>query len=97
MHIEAGRMSSDRSGKGDGRKKLAKVVERYSDALEKNVLRKLSGQNITTKFVLPMFEAFGWDMYKVTEKGPEVHEKAFRDTANVGKGLPDVRPSCLLY
>jgi hypothetical protein len=79
--------------KTEGRKRLSDVIERYSEALEKDTLSKLSEQDITTKFVLPMLEAFGWDVLKVGKEGPEVHEKAFKDKSDVGKGLPDIRLS----
>ncbi len=50
----------------------------------------LSEQDITTKFVLPLLKALNWNSFKITETGPEIHEKAFREKSDVGKGLPDI-------
>jgi hypothetical protein len=79
--------------KEQGKSIMIEVVERYS-SVERNPKlikeRVLSEQDITTKFVLPMLRALNWDAYKITTEGPEVHEKAFREKSDVGKGLPDV-------
>jgi len=70
---------------------MKKVVGRYSIVKDyPQLIRSLSEGDIATKFVLPMVEALNWDIYKVTEKGPEVHEKAYREKSDVGKGLPDI-------
>lgn len=74
----------------EAKKRLEQVVERFSHLSKKTIKDKLSEQDITTKFVLPMLEAFNWDVYKITEKGPEVKEKAFREKSDVHKGLPDI-------
>ena len=66
-------------------------MKRNAEALEENAVDKLSEQDVTTKFVLPMLEAFGWNIHKVGAEGPEVHEKAFKDKSDVGKGLPDIK------
>ena len=79
--------------KDDGKKRLDKVLKRYTEALEEKAVGKLSEQDVTTKFVLPMLEAFGWDMYKVEAEGPEVQEKALKDKSDVAKGLPDIKLS----
>ncbi len=77
--------------KNDGKKRLDKVLKRYTEALEKNAVGRLSEQDVTTKFVLPMLEAFGWGVYKVGAEGSEVREKAFKDKSDVAKGLPDIK------
>lgn len=64
-----------------------RFVERTPDLISE---RHLSEQDITTKFVLPMLEALNWDIYAISVKGPEVHEKAFRQKSDVSKGLPDI-------
>ena len=79
--------------KNRGKFMIKKVVERYSFVEENPQLiknRLLSEQDVTTKFVLPMLEALNWNRFEITEKGPEIHEKAFREKSDVGKGLPDV-------
>jgi hypothetical protein len=76
--------------KDEGKRRIEQVVTRFMDVLKKNALERLSEQDVTTKFVLPMLQAFGWNVYKVTEKGPEIHEKAYREKSDVGKGLPDI-------
>lgn len=71
---------------------MREVVERFQ-TVECICARRdklLSEQDITTKFVLPMFEALNWNRFKITNKGPEVHEKAFREKGKVRKGLPDI-------
>lgn len=79
--------------KKQGKLMMKKVVEHYS-FVEKNPYlikdRLLSEQDITTKFVLPMLEALNWNPLRITAKGPEIHEKAFREKSDVGKGLPDI-------
>lgn len=73
---------------------MKKVVERYSFVERNPTLikeRLLSEQDITTKFVLPMLEALNWNVYRVTSEGPEIHEKAYREKSDVGKGLPDIK------
>jgi hypothetical protein len=75
--------------KSEGKRKLDQIIERYS-MIPPNTLRKLSEQDITTKFVLPMLESFNWNVYKITEEGPEIHEKAFKERRDVHKGLPDI-------
>lgn len=73
----------------ESKKKIQKVVDRYSKVRDKTK-KKLSEQDITTKFVLPMLEALNWNIYKVSEEGAEVHEKAYKEKSDVGKGLPDI-------
>lgn len=81
--------------KEQGKSIMREVVDRYRSAERNPQLineRKLSEQDITTKFVLPFLEALNWDRYKISDDGePEVHEKAFREKSDVGKGLPDIR------
>jgi len=71
---------------------MEKILERYA-FLEENpqLLRvgRLSEQDISTKFILPMLEALNWDPLKITIDGPEVHEKGFRERGDVSQGLPD--------
>ncbi|MGO8991138.1 MAG: hypothetical protein ACLQGU_17460 [bacterium] len=78
--------------KGQGKSMIKEIVERYR-IVEKypGLIKGLSEQDITTKFVLPMFDALNWDYRKITKDGPEVHEKAYREKSRVGKGLPDVQ------
>jgi hypothetical protein len=38
-----------------------------------------------------MLEALGWNIYKINNKKPEIHEKAFGKKLDVGKGLPDIK------
>lgn len=79
--------------KEQGKSMIKKVAERYSFVEENPQLikrRLLSEQDITTKFVLPMLETLNWNVYKLTKKDPEVHEKAYREKSDVGKGLPDI-------
>ena len=78
-----------------GKRMMEEVVERYSQymrLMKSQVLGEgcLSEQDITTKFVLPFLASLNWSIYEVGMKGPEVHEKAFREKSNVGKGLPDI-------
>lgn len=76
-----------------GKKMMEKIVQRYSLVNRNSFLVKdkhISEQDITTKFVLPMLAALNWDTYKIRKNGPEVHEKAYREKSNVGKGLPDI-------
>ncbi|PVX25310.1 MAG: hypothetical protein CW716_08250 [Candidatus Bathyarchaeum sp.] len=80
-------------GKTQGKQMIRTVVNRYKFVNRNPFLiqnRYLSEQDITTKFVLPLFEALNWNVYEITENGPEVHEKAFREKSDVGKGLPDI-------
>jgi hypothetical protein len=79
--------------KDQGKRMIADVVKRYRFvAKNPNLIseRYLSEQDITTKFVLPMLAALNWNVYEISEKGPKVHEKAFREKSNVSKGLPDI-------
>jgi hypothetical protein len=80
--------------KSEGKALMTKVVERFKCDVERNPQlikrRLLSEQDITTKFVLPMLEALDWKKYEIGSEGPEVHEKAYREKSNVGKGLPDI-------
>lgn len=76
--------------KSEAKKKLTGVVERFSSIARKTIKEKLSEQDITTKFVLPMFEALNWNIYRINEQCSEVHEKAYREKSAVGKGLPDI-------
>ena len=77
--------------KDQGKSMMKKVVSRYSIVEDDTrLIKSLSEGDIATKFVLPMLEALNWDIYKVTKKGPEVHEKAYRQKSDVGKGLPDI-------
>jgi hypothetical protein len=77
----------------EGKKKMEEVVKRFSDLQNSFPLKEksLSEQDITTKFVLQMFSALNWNLYRIDpELGPEVHEKAFKEKEDVSKGLPDV-------
>ena len=79
--------------KDQGKRMIAGVAKRYRFVTKNPNLiskRHLSEQDITTKFVLPMLEALNWNVYEIGEKGPEVHEKAFREKSDVSKGLPDI-------
>ena len=79
--------------KQKGRRMIEEIVERYRFVENNPELinkRLLSEQDITTKFVLPMLAALNWNVCKIGEKGPEVHEKAFREKIDVNKGLPDI-------
>ncbi|MDH5266454.1 MAG: hypothetical protein OEW62_02110 [Candidatus Bathyarchaeota archaeon] len=76
--------------KSEAKKKLTEVVKRFSGITRKAIKEKLSEQDITTKFVLPMLETLNWNIYKITEQCSEVHEKAYREKPAVGKGLPDI-------
>lgn len=76
--------------KSEAKSQLQEIVERFSQIPKKTIRECFSEQDITTKFVLPMLEALDWNVYKVTDEGPEVHEKAFREKADVSKGLPDI-------
>ena len=79
--------------KNQGRSIIKELVERYSFVDDNRQLirdRLLSEQDITIKFVLPMLEALNWNPFEITDKGPEIHEKAFREKSDVGKGLPDI-------
>jgi hypothetical protein len=72
---------------------IADVVKRYRFVTRNPNLineRHLSEQDITTKFVLPMLAALNWNVNEISEKGAEVHEKAFREKSDVSKGLPDI-------
>ena len=71
------------------KKKLNEIITRFSK-ISRNTLGKLSEQDITTKFVLPMLESFNWNIYKISREGPEIHEKAFKERLDVHKGLPDI-------
>lgn len=76
-----------------GRKMMEEIVQRYSFLNENQFLirdKHISEQDITTKFVLPMLSALNWDINKIQKEGSEVHEKAYREKSNVGKGLPDI-------
>lgn len=76
-----------------GKKMMEKIVQRYSFLDVNQFLIKdkhISEQDITTKFVLPMLAALNWDVYAIRKNGPEIHEKAYREKSNVGKGLPDI-------
>lgn len=76
-----------------GKRMIKDVLERYQTVIENRDLiskRHLSEQDITTKFVLPMLETLNWNIYAINKKGPEVHEKAFREKSDVSKGLPDI-------
>lgn len=75
--------------KSEAKNKLNKIITRFS-RIPKRPLGKLSEQDITTKFVLPMLESFNWDMYQISKEGPEIHEKAFKQKLDVHKGLPDI-------
>jgi hypothetical protein len=79
--------------KKQGKRMMRDVLERYQ-FIRKNPdfikEKHLSEQDFTTKFVLPMLEALNWNIYKISQKGPEVHEKAFREKSDVKKGLPDI-------
>lgn len=79
--------------KEQGKRMMQDVVERYRFIAKNPDLIKeghLSEQDFTTKFVLPMLEALNWNIYAISRKGPEVHEKAFREKSDVKKGLPDI-------
>ena len=84
-----------------GKSMIKDVVERY-DKLERehpNFIsdRKLTEQDIATKFILPMLEALNWNKLAIEDYGPEVHEKGFRERDIQGTsqekakkgGLPD--------
>ena len=68
--------------KAQGKSMMKKIVERYGFVEKNDYLTKerlLSEQDIATKFVLPMLRALNWDPLQITEEGPEVHEKGFRE------------------
>jgi len=83
--------------KEQGKRMIEEIVGRYRlvednwDLVKKRVL---SEQDISTKFVLPMLCALNWDPLKIMpegpedQKGPEIHEKGFRERGVEG-GLPD--------
>lgn len=79
--------------KEQGKSMMEGLVKNYvfvEETLQFIKRGRLSEQDITTKFVLPMLEALNWNRYKFTVEGPEIHEKAFREKSDVGKGLPDI-------
>ena len=79
--------------KKQGKRMIEEIVQAFSFVEENPNLikdRHLSEQDITTKFVLPMLASLNWDIFRIDEKGPEVHEKAYREKSDVGKGLPDI-------
>jgi hypothetical protein len=79
--------------KEQGKSMMEGLVKNYvfvEETLQLIKRGRLSEQDITTKFVLPMLEALNWNRYKFTVEGPEIHEKAFREKSDVGKGLPDI-------
>jgi len=84
-----------------GKSMMKDVVERY-EKLEKehpNFISegKLTEQDISTKFTLPMLEALNWNKFAIEDYGPEIHEKGFRERNMQGTaqekakkgGLPD--------
>ncbi len=75
-----------------GKKAMEDIVRRYSseDIIQLVKDHRISEQDITTKFVLPMLAALNWDTYRIDKNGPEVSEKAYKDKLDVGKGLPDI-------
>ena len=79
--------------KQQGKRMIEEIVQRYR-FVEKNPKliseRRISEQDITTKFVLPMLATLNWNIFSIDEKGPEVHEKAFREKSDVSRGLPDI-------
>jgi len=78
--------------RNQGRILMREAVERFQsfECIRARRNKLLSEQDITTKFVLPMFESLNWSRFKITNKGPEIHEKAFREKGKVQKGLPDI-------
>jgi hypothetical protein len=78
---------------------ISRVVDRFRFVEEHPYLikqRLLTEQDISTKFVLPMLHALNWDPLKITEDGPEIHEKGFRERKSRAtaqekskKGVPD--------
>ena len=63
-----------------------KELERYRGQLMEH--------DITTKFVLPLFEALNWNIYRFSKRGLEVSEQGFSGdlgTKEIKEGQPDIR------
>lgn len=73
--------------KEEGRKRVKHIVKQYRK-LEK-WKNQLKERDITTKFVLPLFQALNWDIYGVTKYGLEVREEGF--PGEIREGQPDIR------
>ena len=61
------------TSKGEARQKLAELVERYQ-SLDEKAIRSFSGGGTDTRrvFIMPLFQALGWDIYNRDEVAKEV-------------------------
>ena len=73
--------------KDKGKSKIRELERRFRELGGKR--RLFTEQDTSTKFIMPLLEALGWDIYDFNE----VREKGYLDSSDQKKGLPD----CVLF
>src|SRR3990167_10448744 len=62
--------------KEEAKQKVAELVTRFKNATESGQIKKYSEEETKKDFILPLFEALGWDVYEKSEVSAEEHIKS---------------------